>query len=203
MFNMKIKGDTTYSVEKPKNQSSLIKGIIGLIVSLSIIITCYVFRLEIQNLAYLSYLGLFFTCFAANASVFFPAPSSAIVAGFAVIFPPILAGIIGGAGAAMGELVGYYAGYSGRRISGKSKYTAWIEKRFKKHSILVVFLFALLPLPLFDIIGVSAGISRMNVFKFIVACLLGKIIKMIVYAYFAGFIFQIVIGFLHSLIYLS
>jgi len=42
---------------------------------------------------------------------------------------------------------------------------------------------ALIPNPFFDLAGMAAGMLKMPLPKFLIACLLGKIIKMWIFAY--------------------
>ena len=50
-----------------------------------------------------------------------------------------------------------------------------------KNGYLLVFLLALLPLPLFDIIGIYSGGTKMNPVAFFVICFVGKFIKLLFY----------------------
>ena len=67
------------------------------------------------------------------------------------------------------------------------KLTAWM----KRNQSWTIFLLALVPNPLFDMAGFIAGASRMPVWKFLFFCLLGKIIKMLVFAYLGAGIFSV------------
>lgn len=198
---LQTEADSTEEKENTRKtrRNNIIKGAIGLVLSLGVMALCFVFRNEIKNLSYLGYLGLFIACFAANATIFLPAPSSAIVAGFAAALPPLWVGVVGGVGAALGEMVGFYAGKSGRIIAKGNKYTAWVEKLFKKNAVITVFVFSFLPVPLFDVIAISAGVAKMGTIRFSAACLIGKILKMIVYAFVAGAIYVFILNLIHSL----
>ena len=50
-----------------------------------------------------------------------------------------------------------------------------------RNQTVLVFILALLPLPLFDIVGIYSGGTKMNLIKFSVACFIGKFIKLLVY----------------------
>ena len=47
------------------------------------------------------------------------------------------------------------------------------------HRYLTVLLFAVLPLPVFDVVGMLCGAMKMNVVRFFGICLAGKLIKML------------------------
>jgi len=153
---------------------------IGIIIGVTLLVTHY--RDEVTAFAEYGYLGVFAACFAANATVFLPAPSSAIVFAFASIYSPLWVAVAGGLGAAGGELLGYAAGYSGRRAIEATAIGKRIEAWFSKNAVLTVFILALLPLPLFDIVGILAGSSKMKLGLFLPAVIAGKILKMTVYA---------------------
>ena len=60
-----------------------------------------------------------------------------------------------------------------------------------KHPYLVVFCFSLIPLPVFDIVGLIAGAMKLNQAKFFASCLLGKLIKMASFAWMANYIIKL------------
>ncbi len=151
-------------------------------------------------------LGLFVASIIGNATIFFPAPIALIVFGLGVLAAQqglgipfvLMVGVTAGAGAAIGELSGYFVGFLGRR-GVKRFYSSInpfalseIEHRLKQHGVLVVFLGALSPLP-FDIFGLAAGMIQFDVKQFFVATLAGKIIRDCVIA-LAGFYGMELIG---------
>jgi uncharacterized membrane protein YdjX (TVP38/TMEM64 family) len=97
--------------------------------------------------------------------------------------------VAAGLGAALGELSGYLAGFSGQgiaeRISQYRKLTAWM-KDHQKYTYALIALMAFVPNPLFDLAGMAAGALRLPIWKFLLASSLGKILKMLFFA-FAGF----------------
>ena len=129
------------------------------------------------------YIGIFFLCFLSNATVFLPAPSLMVVVGAAMILPPLPVAIVGSLGSMTGELTGYVCGRAGEDLS--TRFSAFIERLRKKlrRDWLIVFLLALLPLPLFDLAGVYSGGSRMPLWRFASACWCGKFLKMLAYAH--------------------
>jgi uncharacterized membrane protein YdjX (TVP38/TMEM64 family) len=67
------------------------------------------------------------------------------------------------------------------------KLSAWM----KKNQYWTIFLLALIPNPLFDMAGFIAGASRMPLWKFLACCLMGKILKMLAFAYLGAGIFKV------------
>ena len=157
--------------------------ILILLVTLFLTVAITIYRKEIVGFANYGYIGVFAACFAANSTVFLPAPSSIIVFTFASVYSPFWVAVIGGLGAALGEIVGYIAGYSGRQAVDTSNRGLQLKIWLEKYGVLAVFIFAFLPLPLFDLLGVLAGATKMNFIRFILPTIAGKILKMFFYAY--------------------
>ena len=137
------------------------------------------------------YLGVFLSSLIGTATIIFPVPSFFIIVFAGTVLNPLVVGIIGGIGAAIGEMTAYFAGYGGRAIINKKgkKHTKMfnrIEKLFNRYNgTAIVFLFAATPLP-DDFVGLFCGAIRFNAKKFFTASLAGKIILYIFLAY-AGF----------------
>lgn len=149
------------------------------IIGLSIAI--FLLKDKLQNISNISYVGLFLLCFLANSTVLLPAPSLMIAASCALIMNPILVAIVAALGSTLGELVGYAFGTVAKDLSPKLQRV--LDKVTSKihNQTLLVFIFAVLPLPFFDIVGIYSGGTRMHLLKFFVVCFAGKLIKMLVY----------------------
>jgi len=119
-------------------------------------------------------------------SVLLPAPSSIIVFTFSSIYSPMLVALLGALGSTLGESTGYLAGFSGRHLFFPSEDNYKKLDLLKNFSLFTIFLFAFAPLPIFDFVGVTSGGLKINFFSFLLACFLGKLLKMMVYA-FAGY----------------
>ena len=150
-----------------------------LVIVFSILI--FIFRDKIGQVSNVSYLALFILCFIANSTVFLPAPSLMIAASFALVLNPFYVSLVAALGSTLGEYVGYAFGAVSKDVS--PKILSFLEKFISKihNQTLLVFVLAMLPLPLFDFVGVYSGGTKMNMLKFFIACYLGKLIKLIVY----------------------
>lgn len=137
------------------------------------------------------YLGVFLIGFLSSFTIFLPTPAFIVVfilAGPQFGLNPILLGIVGGLGAAVGELVGYVIGYGSKELLLKKykKRLDKLEETFKKYGAsLIIFVFAATPLP-FDLIGIFCGAVKYPVKKFFIPLLIGKIVKYLFIA-IAGF----------------
>lgn len=150
-----------------------------IIIVLSVII--FLMRDKIGEVSDVGYIGLFLICFLANSTVLLPAPSLMIAASCALIMKPILVALSAALGSTLGEFVGYVFGTITKDLSPKfQKLLDKLASKVRNQTVLV-FVLAVLPLPLFDIVGIYSGGTKMNLIKFSVACFIGKFIKLLVY----------------------
>lgn len=137
----------------------------------------------IKKLALAGYIGLFVACFLTNATVFLPASGIAFTISASTVLNPLFCTIIGGVGTACGELISYYCGRVGKHVVENTPLFSRIQTYVQKYGVLTVWLFAFLPLPLFDLVGVTAGAGKMPLPKYIIPCMIGKVMKMMVYVF--------------------
>ena len=139
-------------------------------------------------------LGLFIASIIGNATVLFPLPIDIFVIGYGALAQDavqvLVVGIVGGTGAAIGEMSAYILGYLGMRgfESVKNRSVVSIEEireRLRYKGMWIIFLGALIPFS-FDVIGLAAGLIKYSPRRFFVAALAGKIIRYCIIA-FAGF----------------
>ncbi len=152
-----------------------------LIIIISIVLFFYGRDPErVAELQSYGYSGAFLVSLIGNASVLLPGIVLPILSGLGVVFyqgigltGPIVVGLAGGAGAAIGEIVGYMAGYSGRGVLERS----WLYKgsvnRVRRWGAIAIFVFTLVPL-FFDLVGIAAGALRFPLWKFVLICWLGR-----------------------------
>lgn len=160
--------------------------IIALVVVILISIYIFSIRDQAEELARYGYPGIFLLSILANATVLLPAPGVLFVFAMGAVFNPLGVALAAGAGAAIGEMSGYLAGFSGQAIVERTaiyeRILSWME-RHRTLAYLLILVLAAVPNPLFDLAGFSAGTLKMPVPQFILACLVGKIIKMLFFAY--------------------
>lgn len=158
-------------------QIALLALVIG-VSALVLYLTAH-YRHELSRLGHAGLGGLFIVSLIGNATVIIPAPTFVMACAGGTLFGPIQSGIVSGLGAGLGELTGYLAGVGGKAIIPQNKWTIRLEKFIRKNGFLTIFALAAIPNPLFDIGGMMAGITRMPVWQFIVATVLGKSIRFI------------------------
>ncbi len=147
---------------------------------------------RIQQLGRYGYPGIFLLNLLANATVILPLPGVVVTSAFGAVLNPLWVSIAAGTGAALGELSGYYAGYSGgravlERIDNHARY----EALFARYGDGVILVLAFIPNPAFDLAGITAGALGMTVRRFLTLCWIGKVLKMLVFAYTGATIFDL------------
>ena len=149
--------------------------LIALVLAISVAI--FSFREQFAELAAVGYPGIFLVSFLGNATVVLPAPSLALVFAMGSAFPPLLVGLVSGAGEALGELTGYALGYGGQAVieneAAYGRLVAWMERR----GGITVFVLSVIPNPFFDLAGIAAGSLRYPIWRFLLFCWMGKTIK--------------------------
>jgi len=131
---------------------------------------------KIDELQQFGYLGAFIISITLNATLVLPAGNFVVMAAFGATLPSAtLVGLVGGLGAAIGEITGYVAGYSGQSMIQRRKVYQRLERWVKKWGTLTIFLLSIAPL-FFDLAGLAAGALRFPFWKFFVATWLGRTI---------------------------
>ncbi|MBI4214475.1 VTT domain-containing protein [archaeon] len=144
-----------------------------------------------QMLLNFGYLGAFLAGLISSVSLFLPLPGFVAVFALASQLNPLAVGLLGGLGAAVGEMSGYLIGVGGQKLATRrnKKHARWlhhVEEAFQRyHAGLVIFVFAATPLP-FDFLGLFCGATGYPVKRFFAYTLAGKLVKYLFIA-FAGF----------------
>ncbi len=153
-------------------------------VSLSIIATILVFSVAIYFSAALlsdieayGYLGVFLICVIASAVLIVPIPAIAVVFGMGAILNPWLVGLMVGLAEPIGELTAYMAGYSGRAAMENRKFYARFMNWMRRRGSVVLFLFAAIPNPFYDLAGAAAGALRYPLWKYLMVLFFAKTTK--------------------------
>ncbi len=157
--------------------------ILILLVVIAISVYIFTIRDQAQKFAGYGYPGIFLISLLANATLILPAPGVAIVFAMGSVFNPLVVGLVAAAGSTVGELSGYLAGFSGQVLAERTKIYEHIEHWMEHYGMLTIFVLAAVPNPFFDLGGMAAGALKMPIHKFLFSCLLGKIIKMWIFAY--------------------
>jgi uncharacterized membrane protein YdjX (TVP38/TMEM64 family) len=157
--------------------------LLALVAVIAITVFIYSIRDQAAQLAIYGYPGIFLISFLAYATVLLPAPGVAVVFAMGAVFNPIGVAIAAGTGAALGESVGYLAGFSGQGVAERVDIYERLSGWMQKNGSLTILLLAAIPNPFFDLVGLIAGALKMPFLRFLFWCWLGQIIKMIFFAY--------------------
>ena len=144
------------------------------------------------------YLGVFLISILGSAVILVPVPSMPVVFIMGAILNPWLVGLMAGLGEPIGEIACYMAGYSGRVSMENRRFYAKLKDWMMRRGSLVLFLFACIPNPTFDLAGAAAGALRYPFWKYLLMLFLGKTVKGLLIA-FAGYwtlrlIVQLLVG---------
>jgi uncharacterized membrane protein YdjX (TVP38/TMEM64 family) len=165
-----------------KKALNILRAIIMLaVIALTIVLLIY--RDQIQTLQAYGYPGIFLFSILANATILVPIPGVIFTSAMGAVFNPLWVSVAAGAGAALGELSGYLAGFSGQAVVENAKRYEQVVKWMDKYGDITILVLAFIPNPLFDLAGMTAGILKMPIWKFLIYCLIGKILKMMMFAY--------------------
>lgn len=125
------------------------------------------------------YLGVFFISFIGTMSIIVPIPYTLVILLLSMrgAMNPLLLTIAGGIGSGIGEFSGYALGYYGRTMISKKRQRKmnYMVKVLNRYGSIVIFLFALTPLP-DDLLFVPLGILRYSFIKAFIPCFLGKLL---------------------------
>lgn len=160
--------------------------VFSLVAVFAIAVLAVVFADQIQQrFAGLGYLTVFVITLVASATIILPAPAALTIGAFGVSLDPWLVGLVAATGQTIGELSGYYVGWSGKALLGRVRGYARVRRWMDRWGVLALFLLALIPNPFFDIAGMIAGATHFGVMRFMAVTWPGRVIKNTGFA-FAG-----------------
>ncbi len=192
--------DVTSDLKQPlpkkrlsKTTLNIIRGLVLLaVIVLTVVLIIY--REKIQDLQAYGYPGIFLFSILANATILIPVPGVVFTSAMGAIFHPFWVATAAGAGAALGELSGYLAGFSGQAVVENSERYERVVRWMDKYGDVTILVLAFIPNPLFDLAGMVAGILKMPVWKFLIYCVIGKILKMLMFAYAGEWVMGVLDG---------
>ncbi|MFC1892516.1 YqaA family protein [Chloroflexota bacterium] len=173
--------------EKGTHLSSRIIPLLVLLLLIAIMAGVYYFYRnypdEIARLKGYGYLGAFLISLIFNATIVLPVGNVVVLAVLGATLPSAtLVGLAGSTGAAIGELTGYVVGYSGQAVVQRREAYARVEGWLQKWGVVTIFFLSVIPF-FFDLAGIAAGVLRFPLWKFLIACWLGRSILYITVAW--------------------
>lgn len=124
--------------------------------------------------------GIFVINLVASSTVVVPAPAIVSVVVGGRLYAPFLVGIAASLGAAIGNMIGYFIGRSGKHIvlsHNEYGWYKWLKKNFHTYGTLLIFVFALVPNPIFDALALIAGITEYSPVKLFFLMLVARFLR--------------------------
>ncbi len=150
-----------------------------------------IYRDQIQHLESYGYPGIFLLSILTNATVLIPLPGVVFTSAMGAVFNPFWVALASGSGATLGELSGYMAGVGGQVWLTNLDWYQRLENWIKKYNHWPIILLAFIPNPLFDMAGFIAGAGKVPMWKFLLFTWIGKLAKMLLFAYLGAGIFRL------------
>ena len=119
----------------------------------------------------------------ASGGLVVPVPALAITCTTATFLNPAAVAIIAGMAGTLGELTGYFLGYSGSGVLENRRFYRQVESWMHKRGWILLFVISAVPNPLFDVAGIAAGALRYPLWRYLIAVGLGKQVKFFMVAY--------------------
>ncbi len=163
------------------------RGLLQIFISILIALVVILWSNYLEKFSTMDYVGVFIISLLSSATLLIPAPSWVFVVGMGRVLNPYLLGIVAGIGSGFGEITGYLAGKGISHLLHTNvkyhEYKEWI----KENDLLAIGILAFIPNPLFDIAGMAAGKLGIKMWRFIVACMIGRILRYTMLAYIGKF----------------
>lgn len=163
----------------PKSKHFKRDSLIILLISVGIIALSFYFRDQLTKFTSLGLFGIFLANFFGSATLFLPTPAIATVVAGGFLYNPFIVAVVSGFGSAIGDMVGYALGHSGKEILFK-KNSFWygiFKHTFHKFGAAFVIIFSFIPNPIFDAVGIFAGIFHYSPYKFLIYVLIGRFFR--------------------------
>ena len=156
----------------------------------------------------LGYAGVFLANLASTATLFVPVPgltaaAQALIPSSAETLSPFWVGVLGGLGMALGEVTAYVAGMAASLIAREEeikapsrlqplvdRVTRWVDWLMSHYGMPTLFTLSVVPNPLFEVAGWTAGATRYPFWKFMGAVTPGKICRGLLLAYVGADVFD-------------
>ncbi len=160
--------------------------IVLLVVATGASVAAIPFASEIRESGGTGFLVLFVLSIQSGALFMLPGFGFASIGAFTIVFDdPWLPALVGTTGQVIGEMVSYLLGVTGSPWIQRQVTYQRVERWIRRWGLVVVFVIAAIPNPVFDIAGAVAGAAGLGWQRFFVASWAGRLIKNVVIALLA------------------
>lgn len=177
----------------PKNTKGKIFLVLLFTLSTILLFLPVFFDIDLQTFTTLGLVGLFIINFLGSATIFLPTPAILSVAVAAIVFNPIIVALVAAVASSLGEAIAFIFGYSSMQMFDSRKH----ENIFRITKALVhwkggilIPVFALIPNPFFDGLGILAGMSGFPIKNFLLFTFFGRFVRNIGIVYLGVFLWQ-------------
>ena len=167
------------------NSKTILTSLVIFLASIALIFLSFSLQDYLAQFQSLGLLGIFLINFFSTVTIFLPNISAASVVAGGNIYNPILVALVSTLGGVLGDSSSFILGKSGKDILLKKEGHLFnaVKTVFHGQGFLIIFFLALIPNPVFDAMGILAGLTRFPFKKFFIAMLLGRIVRNILLAY--------------------
>lgn len=156
-----------------------------LILSVIIILAAIIFRQHLSQFKSLGLFGIFLANLLGSAIPFIPVPGILTVITGGILYAPFPVALLATLGGVMGDTLSFLVGLSGKKLLVKKEHKLHqhLVAYMKKYGAVAIFLFALIPNPIFDTIGILAGVLDYSFTKFVLWLFLGRLARNLILAF--------------------
>lgn len=170
------------------NKSKAI-AVLTLIVSLLLSLLFFIYRDFFKSTVSLGLLWLFMINLSASSTIFVPVPAFVAVVAAGGIYPSFLVALAASLGSTIGEGLSFVFGIESRTLAfenlARKHWFRVVDRYFEKYGFWSLFIFSFVPNPLFDAVGLVAGVLKYSPFKFFLVVFLGRFLRFYLFAKFA------------------
>ena len=163
----------------PKDKHFKRNYLILFFVSISLISLSFFFRDELMRFTSFGLFGIFLINLISSITLFLPAPGIATVVAGGFLYNPLIVALVAALGSAVGDFVAYILGRSGKEVFLK-KNSFWysiFKETFHKYGAIFIILFSIIPNPIFDAIGLVAGLFSYSPTRFFIYVFIGRFLR--------------------------
>ena len=183
-----------------KNVKALLILVAIFVVCVALFATLFLLLPPIEEFKKFGYLGVFLANLLPSLSVVVPVhfffPGQALSVVVAAVGSPLWVAVVASLGSTLGEITAYYLGYGGQSFFNLERFQRYktAESWMRRYGWFAVFIFAFLPLFIFDFVGIAAGALRLSLPKFLFFCYLGRLPRAVIEVYFYTWVFENIIS---------
>ena len=142
------------------------------------------------TLTQVGYAGVALASLVASAGLVIPVPALGAACASSVFLNPLFISLVAGTAESLGELTGYFLGYSGREVVSRTRLYRRLEPWVQRRGWVPLLLVSLVPNPIFDLIGIAAGALRYPLWGFLAVVWVGKTLKFLIIGYACATLFS-------------